>query len=209
MKVFRWSHRILPWLSFQVKGTEFCTEEYQIYEKCPDPESCYFDMIHSESSISVTLECADKRCIKIPEKTAWCSPFFFSSGCILMHLRVELLQGTKVTKGNSVPAAFIVTRSLMVSHMKTHFLGSLWMLLFQALHNCMSFSGAALPMLQCYLLLNANCLGSCTRWEGFGMSLQEQTHQRPREVVKVIQKQMNDKSNPKNLLAVMLCLDGS
>lgn len=87
-------------------------------------------MIHSESSISVTLECADKKCIKISEKTTWYSPFFFSSGCILVHLRVELLQGAKVTKENSVPAAFIVTRSVMVSHMKIQFLGSLWMPLF-------------------------------------------------------------------------------
>lgn len=81
--------------------------------------------------------------------------------------------------------------------------------LFQALHNCMSLSGAALPMLQFYLLLNANCLESCTRWGGSGCPRQEQTHQRPQEVVKVIQKQMNNKSNPKNLVAFMLCLDGS
>lgn len=153
-------------------------------KKCPDGESCHFDVIDSESSISVTLECAGKRCIKISEKTTWCSPFFFSPGCILVRLRVELLQGTKVT----VPAAFIITLSVMVGHTKMQFLESLWMPLFQALHNCMSFSGAALPMLQCYLLLNAICLESCTRWEGCGISQQEQTHQRPREVVKVIQK---------------------
>lgn len=41
------------------------------------------------------------------------------------------------------------------------------------------------------------------------MSRQEQTHQRPQEVVKVIRKQINHKSNPKNLLAVMVYLDGS
>lgn len=192
-----------------MKGTEFCKEEYQIYEKCPDLESCHFDMIHSESSISVTLVHAGKRSIKISEKTTWYSPFSFSSGCILVHLRVELLQGTQVTKENWVPAAFIVTHSVMVSHMKIQFLGSLWMPLFPALHNCMSFSGAALPVLHCYLSLNANCLESCTRWEGCGMSREEQTHQRPREVVKVIQKQMNNKSNPKNSLAVMLYLGGS
>lgn len=167
-------------------------------------------MIHSESSISVTLECAGMRSIKISEKTAWCSPFFFHSGCTLVHLRVELLQGTKVTKESWVPAAFVITNvTVMVSHMKIQFLGSLWMPLFQALHNCMSFSGAALPMFQCYLLLNANCLKSCTHWEGCRMSQEEQTHQRPREVVKIIQKQMNNKSNPKNSRAVMLYLDGS
>lgn len=167
-EVFWWSHKILPWLFFQVEGTEFCKEEYQIYEKCPDLESCHFDMIHSESSTSVTLVCAGKRSIEIPEKTAWSSPFSFISGCILVPLRVELLQGTEVTKENWVPAAFIVTHSVMVSHMKIQFLGSLWMPLFPALHNCMSSSGAALPVLQCYPLLNANCLESCARWEGAG-----------------------------------------
>lgn len=39
--------------------------------------------------------------------------------------------------------------------------------------------------------------------------MSEQTHHRPREVVKVIQKQMNSISNPKNLLVVMLYLNGS
>lgn len=135
-----------------------------MYEKCPDLESCQFDMIHSESSISVTLVCAGKRSIKI-WKDSLVFPFLFQFRMVFSAFKVELLQGTEVTKENWVPAALIVIRSGMVSHMKIQFLGSLWMPLFPALHNCMSLSGAALPVLQCYLLLNANCLESCTRWE--------------------------------------------
>lgn len=103
-----------------------------------------------------------KRCVKITEKiTCFLSPFFFQFRMYFSTFKsgeVELLWGTKVTEENSVPAVFIVTHTVMASHMKIHFLRPLWMPLFKALHNCMSFSGAALPMFQCYLLLNVNCL---------------------------------------------------
>jgi len=104
-------------VSFQVKGAEFCKEEYKINKKCPDLKSCHFDMIRSESSISVTLECEDKRCLKITEKISLCSsplPLFFKIPfrmyfSTFKSVEGELLQGTKVTKENSVPASFIIS----------------------------------------------------------------------------------------------------